>query len=145
MTEFIMKITKPTTRELEKVTNACAMMCAQDFRPFCAVDCEGFVNLVQQCMDIANMSHSCMLAQDLVPFPSTVSRNVQALKDLVVNSLFETFYQHSNKDGIGLAFTTDVYTENFTKLSYSALTCHFLDDNFKLHYTTLGCKGVSRQ
>ena len=91
-------------------------------------------------MDIANKSHGCMLAKDLLPSPSTVSQNVQAVQDTVVNALSETFYQHSNKDGIGLAFTTDMYTENFTKLSYSALMCHLLDDNFKLHYATLGCK-----
>ena len=138
MTEFIVKVTKPTMKEREKVTSACVKMCAQDFRPFHAVGCEGFVNLVQQCMDIANKSHGRMLAKDLLPSPSTVSRNVQAVQDTVVNALSETFYQHSNKDGIGLAFTTDMYTENFTKLSYSALTCHFLDDNFKLHYATLG-------
>ena len=140
MSEFIMKITKPTTKEREKVTNACVKMCAQDFRPFNTVGCEGFVNLVQQCMDIASKSHGRMLARDLLPSPSTVSRNVQAVKDLVVHSLSETLYQHSNTDGIGLAFTTDMYTENFTKVSYSALTCHFLDDDFKLRYATLGCK-----
>lgn len=140
MTEFIMKKSKPTTKDREKVTNACVKMCAQDFRPFNSVGCDGFVNLVQQCMDIASKSHGHMLARDLLPSPSTVSRNVETVKDLVVNSLSETFYQHSNKEGIGLAFTTDMYTENFTKLSYSALTCHFLDDDFKLHYATLGCK-----
>jgi hypothetical protein len=119
MTEFIVKVTKPTTKEREKVTSACVKMCAQDFRPFHAVGCEGFVNLVQQCMDIANKSHGRMLAKDLLPSPSTVSRNVQAVQDTVVNALSETFYQHSNKDGIGLAFTTDMYTKNFT-------SCHTL-------------------
>ena len=75
MTEFIDKVTKPTTKEREKVTKACVKMCAQDFRPFHAVGCKGFVNLDQQCMGIAKKSHYCMLAQDLLPSPSTKSQH----------------------------------------------------------------------
>lgn len=87
MTEFIMKKSKPTsTKEREKVTKACA----QDFRPFNSVGCDGLVNLVQQCIDIASKSHGHILAQDLLPSPSpTVSQNVETVKDLVVNSLSE--------------------------------------------------------
>jgi hAT family C-terminal dimerisation region/Hermes transposase DNA-binding domain len=115
-------------------------MCAQDFRPFNTVACAGFLTLVQYCMDVANKASGRVLATDLLPNPTTVSRNIATSRAMAVTALSTLFYDHSVGEGIGIAFTTDMYTEDYTKISYSSLTSHWIDSEFRLHCSTLGCK-----
>ena len=108
-------------------------------RPFNTVGCDGFLDLIQKCLVIQSRSKGLLDARELLHDPSTVSRNVDSAVEKIKASLVK-FFEDQIDGGVGIAFTTDMYDEKYTKLSYTALTAHWLDSHFDLHHATLGCK-----
>jgi zinc finger BED domain-containing protein 1 (E3 SUMO-protein ligase ZBED1) len=129
-----------TMVERTEATMEAVKMCAIDFRPFETVAGKGFKHLVQSCMDVATKYSERVLVDDLLPDPTTVSRNTSIVEHRTMAKMTAMFHQHCFVQGIGIAFTTDMYTEDYTKISYSALTAHFIDQGWKLRGSTLGCR-----
>ena len=78
------------------LTNKIARMCSQDLRPFAVVEGQGFINVVQELLDIGSRYGGSMLAEDVLPCARTVSRHVAGeyhkVKSLVVEELKQVRY-----------------------------------------------------
>lgn len=66
-----------TTSKKKLITVALADMCAVDMRPFYIVKCIGFMNYTQTVLNIGVNSKVGMLVDNILPDPTTISRNVQ--------------------------------------------------------------------
>ena len=67
---------------------------------------------------------------DIFPHPTTVSRNImkkaESVKSDLIIKLKDIFYY------TGGAFTTDMWTDDYRKISYISLTVHYIDENWQL-------------
>jgi hypothetical protein len=129
-----------TNEEKKVIALSAVKLCAIDLTPFNIVAGNGFKDFVQCCMDASARSHGRLMVDDLLPNPTTVSRNVATVEGDIVKRLKQEFYMQSIIESVGLSFTTDMYTEDYTKVSYSVMTCHWINNLFELHHSTLGCK-----
>ena len=67
---------------------------------------------------------------DLFLHPTTISRNVikeaESVKSTLTLKLKDIFQL------VGGAFTTDMWTDDYRKISYISLTVHYIDENWQL-------------
>lgn len=67
-------------------------------------------------------------AQDVLPDPTTVSKRCHEMAKEERKRLVAQL----NEEVKTIGMTTDIWTEDYHKLSYMAITCHFLTRTFKL-------------
>ena len=125
--------------EKKLITKASVQMCALDLRPFAAISGVGFKGLLGVCMNIAQNVQGKIDIDEILPHPSTVSRNVEILAGKVRKCLAEEMKSVMD-ELVSVSFTTDMTTEDYTKASYSALTSHYIDSEWNLRHPTMGCK-----
>ena len=63
------------------VTEALAMMCATDIRPFEIAAGSGFTSFCQTLLDIGRKNREYIDSQSLLPDPTTISRRLQLLAE----------------------------------------------------------------
>lgn len=102
-------------------------LCTKDFRPFEAISGIGLFTLIKTCIFLGakygNLEDSQI--RSLLPSSHTISRTISQLASQVNNLLFVKVADITKRFGISL--TTDVWTDNFRRISYLALTVHFSD------------------
>ncbi|BBN02288.1 hypothetical protein Mp_2g14090 [Marchantia polymorpha subsp. ruderalis] len=127
-----------TTSEKKLITVALADMCAVDMRPFYIVKGTGFRNYTQTVLNIGVNSKVGMLVDNILPDPTTISRNVQMRSNAGREILTAALKAHL-AEGIQIGSTTDIWTDDINKVSFLSVTVHFIDDEFTLHHRTLAC------
>lgn len=65
------------------MTNKITRMCGIDLRPFAVVDGKGFINVMQETIDIGAKYGNNVETQDILPYGCTVSRLVQGEYDKI--------------------------------------------------------------
>ena len=114
----------------QKITEKCVAFCCKDLRPFRCIEGEGFRELAQQLIHVGAV-YGPVAAQDVLPDPTTVSKRCHEMakeeRKRLVAQLNEI-----NEEVKTIGMTTDIWTEDFHKLSYMAITCHFVTRTFKL-------------
>lgn len=130
-----------TTKEKEikkeikdSVTKACVTLCSKDVRPFDIVSGSGFINFAQTLLQIG-ATYGNLDAKNLLPHPTTVSRNTEKEMERVRNELISKVQLLI--DSRSCSATTDMWTDPFKHLSYITLTLHFIDDSWKLNSNVL--------
>jgi len=77
-----------------------------------------------------------MDVKNLLPNPTTVRNNVRrnasSERDQLKADLID---RHDSK--VGSAYTTDLWSDDFQKVSYQSITCRYIDANFRLQIRTL--------
>ena len=76
-------------------------------------------------MNIQHKSSTLLRATDLLPNPTTVSRNISSRADTVKTDLAITL-QSAYKDNGSISFTSDMWTDAHRKRSYITITAHFI-------------------
>ena len=98
-------------------------------RPFEIITGQGFREFAQEMINIGSI-HGCLQVDDLFPHPTTISRNIikdaDSLKIKIANTLKEIF------ELVGGAFTTDLWTDDYRKISYISLTVHYIDESWQI-------------
>jgi hypothetical protein len=114
-----------STKVKEDTTKKIVNFVCKDLRSFETIVGLGFQELAQEFIKIGSI-HGNIPIEELLPHPTTVSRNILKEAELVKSALAESlleFFQIS-----GGAFTTDCWTDNYRKISYISLTVHFIDN-----------------
>ncbi|KAK7130430.1 hypothetical protein R3I93_019921 [Phoxinus phoxinus] len=119
----------------QKLTEKCVEYCCKDIRPFRSIEGAGFIELAQQLIQIG-ATYGSVTAQDILPDPTTVSKRYRELAIEKRTKLIEQLnYTLTEVNSIGM--TTDIWTEDYHKLSYLTITCHFVTRSFKMISTVL--------
>ncbi|CAJ0851345.1 4781_t:CDS:2, partial [Entrophospora sp. SA101] len=97
----------------------------KDLRPFEIINGSGFREFAQEMINIGSV-HGCISIDNLLPHPTTVSRNVikaaESIKSSLAGKLTDIFQK------TGGAFTTDLWTDDYNKISYISLTVHYIEN-----------------
>lgn len=96
-----------------------------DIRPFSLVKDNGLKAYSKLMLSLGNKFGTSLNIDSLLPHPTTIHRNV----DNSYSTHFAKLKSEiSSLPEIGYALTCDLWTENFSKISYLALTLHFVMD-----------------
>lgn len=111
----------------DKLKESAVSFVSKDLRPFEALSGDGLFDLLKVCVNIGakygNLEDSEL--KSLIPNPPTVSRWTGEIAKVLREALYRELYRIVTEAGI--AFTTDVWTDNFRQLSYLVITAHFVD------------------
>ena len=118
----------------DSVVAKCVRFCSIDIRPFYAVQGMGFQELAQEFIRIGH-GYGYVNAGDLIPHPTTISRNV----DIIVSRERSKLVEQLTKvfDTGYLAGTTDMWTERYKNTAFSTLTLHYIDEEWALRQHVL--------
>jgi hypothetical protein len=106
----------------------------KDLRPFEIIIGQGFREFAQEMINIG-ATYGILPVNDLFPHPTTISRNVIKQAESVKNDLaLKLKYVFELNGG---AFTTDMWTDDYRKISYISLTVHYIDQNWQLNEQVL--------
>ncbi|KAL2086087.1 hypothetical protein ACEWY4_017146 [Coilia grayii] len=122
-------------RAKQAITDKCVDFCCQDLRPFSVVSGEGFKSLAQELINIGSTFGRVPVAS-VLPHYTTVSK-VCTEKAEVKRSLLIEQVKKALGSGCDVAMSTDMWTDDYRKMSYIAITCHFTDTDFNLFGKTL--------
>lgn len=118
----------PTTAK-DVTTKKIVNLVCKDLRPFEIITGQGFREFSQEMINIGSI-HGCLQVDDLFPHPTTISRNIvknaESFKIKIANTLKDIF------ELVGGAFTTDLWTDDYRKISYISLTVHYIDESWQL-------------
>jgi hypothetical protein len=110
---------------IKKITN---FVC-KDLHPFEIILGSGFREFSQEMINIG-ATYETLPVDDLFPHPTTISRNIakeaESVKSTLTLKLKDIFQL------VGGAFTTDMWTDDYRKISYISLTVHYIDENWQL-------------
>lgn len=116
------------------MTEKCVSFCCTDIRPFNIVNGEGFKELEQELINVGAV-------YGRVPVNSVIARHVTIAKRCtdMAEEKREALVQKLKtllKDGT-VAMTTGMWTEDYRKISYLTITCHFISKDMELVNKTL--------
>jgi hypothetical protein len=118
----------PTTAK-DMVTKKIINLVCKDLRPFEIIVGQGFREFSQEMIDIGS-KYGSLQVDNLFPHPTTISRNIiknaDSLKKKIAESLKDIF------ELVGGAFTTDMWTDDYRKISYISLTVHYMDETWQI-------------
>jgi len=126
----------PSSVTIEAV-NCCIKLCSLDIRPFEAVDGEGFRQLCQFLIN-TGARYGKIDAADLMPHPTTVSRNCLKMAESLRSELLAIILPYFNNGRCSA--TTDMWTDDFKKIGYTAITIHYINDEWQLKSNVLCVK-----
>ena len=90
----------------------------------------GFREFSQEMINIGT-AYGSLSVDDLFPHTTTISRNIlkkaETIKAELASKLKRIF-----ELTVGV-FTTDMWTDDYRKISYISLTVHYIDDNWQLN------------
>lgn len=97
----------------------------KDLCPFDIVTGQGFREFSQELINIGS-TYGRLQVDDLFPHPTTISRNLikdaDSMKSNLKSKLKSIFELN------GGAFTSDMWTDDYRKISYISLTVHYIED-----------------
>jgi hypothetical protein len=124
ITSFLEKKMVPVIAK-EITTKKIMEFVCKDLRPFEIITGSGFREFAQEMINIGSV-HGRISIDDLLPHPTTVSRNVikaaESIKSSLAGKLTNVFQK------TGGAFTTDLWTDDYNKISYISLTVHYIEN-----------------
>lgn len=125
----------PITTDMKTTfRDACVQMCTGDIRPFNIVQGNHFQSLIQTAIDLG-AQHGRIEAKNLIPDPTTISRNVEKTAKEIRLGLSEKLREAIKNRRC--AMTTDMWSEDFTETKYLTVTCHDFDDDWALNSQVL--------
>jgi hypothetical protein len=113
----------------EATTKKIINLVCKDLRPFEIILGKGFKEFSQEMINIG-ATYGNLSVDELFPHPTTISRNVIKNADSAKTALalkLKNVFQF-----VGGAFTTDMWTDDYRKISYISLTVHYIDENWQL-------------
>lgn len=116
-------------RTKSEVTEKCVRFCCKDIRPFYVVHGDGFVELAQELINVG-AAHGKVPARSVLPNHSTVSNKCREMAEEKRKGLADKISDRLKSGTV--AMTTDMWTDDYRKLSYLAITCHFIGEDFEL-------------
>jgi hypothetical protein len=134
--------TKVSQREKDAVTRASVQLCCQDLRPFEIVSGQGFIEYTQAILKIQHQHPNLLKAEDLLPHPTTVSRNTEKRASEVREEL-KTCLQEAYADGNQVNYTTDMWTDSYKQRSYLTLTAHWTTNDHILYSRVISTQEFS--
>jgi len=136
MDEFVTK--KIKIKIPEKVSHdavdECVKFCALDLRSFLAINGDGFKSLCQFLVN-TGAKYGAVDVNDVLPNPTTVSRNCIKTATTLRNELMSKLILYIEQKRCST--TTDMWTDNYKKIGYTAVTIHYIDDNWVLNSNIL--------
>ena len=130
VTGFASSSKRITQQSKSKLIDKCVAYCCKDIRPFLAVAGDGFLELAQELIDIG-VKYGHVSAKDVMPDRTTVSKRCHDLTTEKRQQLIQQLNGVlSEVNHVGM--TTDMWTEDYHKHSYMAITCHFITKSFEL-------------
>ncbi|CAH1770381.1 7853_t:CDS:1, partial [Entrophospora sp. SA101] len=124
ITSFLTKKVIPTKVKEDPTKKIVNFVC-KDLCPFETIVGLGFQELAQEFIKIGSIYGNVSI-EELLPHPTTISRNTLKEAELVKSALAESLLEFFRISGG--AFTTDCWTDNYRKISYISLTVHFIDN-----------------
>lgn len=122
-------VTKKNKSLPNNVMNECKEKCirfvCQDIRPIDIVSGPGFKSLASYLIKFGSQ-YGQIDVDDLLPHSTTISRNLIKNSDTKREQLFTSIKPFLIDNMVSA--TTDMWTDNYKKRSYVALTLHFIDD-----------------
>lgn len=122
-------------RAKQAVTDKCVDFCCQDLRPFSVVKGEGFKCLAQELINVGS-TFGRVPVDSVLPHYTTVSKACTVKAEEKRKMLIERV-KTALASGYNVAMSTDMWTDDFRKMSYMAITCHFTEADFNLVGKTL--------
>lgn len=110
------------------VMEKCVKVCAKDMRAFITFESPAFTELAQQLVDTGATYGKCD-AKELLPSGVSVSRHTrEKCSEIKAKLLPEIQKAISEAQACGAA--TDMWTDDYRKVSYTCITLHFIDENW---------------
>lgn len=122
MSSYVPK--KVTVVEKNKIDNAILKLISWDFQPFTVVEDKGFKNLMQVCVPLYKIPSRKYFSNTLLPALFEEKRGI--LKHQL------------EQDALSVCLTTDSWTSPVND-SYTAVTVHYIDENFVMKSYLLEC------
>jgi len=108
--------------------------CSMDIRPLSIIDGSGFKELGQFLIKVGRQ-YGDVDINDLMPHPTTVSKNTIKIAENHRNTLFENIVPFI-KDNC-CSMTTDMWSDKYKKRHYITITVHYIDINWILRKNVL--------
>ena len=86
---------------------------------------------MQVLLDMQHRSSEPLSASDLLPHPTTVSRAVQD-RAVTVRGQLQASLNGALARG-RVSFTSDIWTDDYNKISYLTITAHWISTEWELH------------
>ena len=130
ITSFVNKSsTSVPTKAKKAVMEKCVKVCAKDMRPFILFESDSFTELAQVLID-TGATYGKLDAKEVLPSGVSVSRHTRdKCGDVRAKLLPEIQKFISEAQACGAA--TDMWTDDFRKVSYTCITLHFVDENWE--------------
>ena len=117
--------------------NAAVSVVVKDLRPFSVFDGEGMKEFAQTCIDIG-AKYGKLTVEEVLPSRNTIAKKVKSTAlDQKTNLLASLKLAISNNSGFGV--TSDLWTDDYKKLTYLSCTAHWLEDG-KRKNSEIFCK-----
>uniref|UniRef100_A0A3B3H584 HAT C-terminal dimerisation domain-containing protein n=1 Tax=Oryzias latipes TaxID=8090 RepID=A0A3B3H584_ORYLA len=117
-------------RAKQAITDKCVDFCCQNLRPFSVVSGEGFKSLAQELINVGS-TFGRVPVDSVLPHYTTVSKAC-AKKAEVKRSLLIEWVKNALAGGWDIAMSINMWTDDYRKMSYIAITCHFTETDFSL-------------
>ncbi|KAG4067136.1 hypothetical protein HA402_000127 [Bradysia odoriphaga] len=121
-------------KEKKVLTAKIVEFCALDIRPFEIIKGKGFINLAQHFISVG-AEHGVIDVSNVLPHPTTISRNVSDVK-LKKHTELLPIVEKALKNG-ECAATSDGWCDDHKKNNYLTMTIHFFDEDFVLQSKVL--------
>lgn len=121
-------------KEKKILTEKIVEFCALDVRPFEIIKGKGFINLAQHFISVG-AEHGVVDVSNVLPHPTTISRNVSDVKIKKHAELFPII-EKAMQNG-ECAATSDGWCDDHKKNNYLTMTVHFFDNDFVLQNKVL--------
>ncbi|KAG5265223.1 hypothetical protein AALO_G00262780 [Alosa alosa] len=111
----------------QALTEKCEEFCCRDIRPFYVVSGQGFQAIAQELINVG-ATYGRVSAQSVLPHHSTVSKHCLEMADEKREVLTQTLKDVLKIGDTGMS--TDMWTDDYRKLSYMAITCHYISRDY---------------
>jgi len=130
MSSFVRKATIPKKAKVA-ILEKCTKVCAKDLRAFRMFETPAFMELAQTILDTGATNGQCDV-KDLLPSGVTVSRFTQKKYESLRAELLPTI-RKAIADGLACGASTDMWTDDYRKVSYTCITLHYIDDTWEFN------------
>lgn len=120
---------------LSRASQTSAWTCCEDLRPLSVVSGIGFKSLAQELINVGS-TFGRVPVETVLPHYTTVSKACTG-KAEVRRSLLIEREKKTLASSCDVAMSTVMWTDDYRKMSYIAITCHFTETEFNLVGRTL--------